>query len=80
MDEAHRNSTTTRWIVLKQCTAGVVHLRKRCVRTKPQSQENSQPEEKEVRVEGLEPPRLAALDPKSSASTNSAIPATYVKS
>lgn len=28
-----------------------------------------------VRVEGLEPPRLAALDPKSSASTNFAIPA-----
>ena len=28
-----------------------------------------------VRVKGVEPPRLAALDPKSSASTNSAIPA-----
>ena len=28
-----------------------------------------------VRVEGLEPPRLAALDPKSSASTNFATPA-----
>ena len=28
-----------------------------------------------VRVEGIEPPRLAALDPKSSASTSSAIPA-----
>ena len=26
-----------------------------------------------VRVEGVEPPRLAALEPKSSASTNSAI-------
>ena len=26
-------------------------------------------------MEGLEPPRLAALDPKSSASTNSATPA-----
>ena len=31
-----------------------------------------------VRVEGLEPPRLAALEPKSSASTNFAIPANYV--
>ena len=31
-----------------------------------------------VRVEGLEPPRLAALDPKSSASTNSATPASAV--
>ncbi len=28
-----------------------------------------------VRVEGVEPPRLAALDPKSSMSTNSIIPA-----
>ena len=28
-----------------------------------------------VRVKGLEPPRLAALDPKSSTSTNSATPA-----
>ncbi len=28
-----------------------------------------------VRVEGLEPPRLAALDPKSSVSTNSTTPA-----
>lgn len=30
-----------------------------------------------VRVEGLEPPHLAALDPKSSASTNFATPAQY---
>lgn len=30
---------------------------------------------KEVRVEGLEPTRLAALDPKSSTSTNSVTPA-----
>jgi hypothetical protein len=30
-----------------------------------------------VRVKGVEPPRLAALDPKSSASASSAIPATY---
>jgi hypothetical protein len=29
-----------------------------------------------VRVRGLEPPRLAALEPKSSASTNSATPAS----
>lgn len=29
-----------------------------------------------VRVEGLEPPCLAALDPKSSVSANSTIPAT----
>ena len=29
-----------------------------------------------VRVEGLEPPRLAAPEPKSGASTNSATPAT----
>ena len=28
-----------------------------------------------VRVEGLEPPRLTAVEPKSTASTNSAIPA-----
>jgi hypothetical protein len=28
-----------------------------------------------VRVKGVEPPRLAALDPKSSVSTNSTIPA-----
>ena len=28
-----------------------------------------------VRVKGLEPPRLTALDPKSSTSTNSATPA-----
>ena len=28
-----------------------------------------------VRVKGVEPPRLAALDPKSSASANSATPA-----
>ncbi len=28
-----------------------------------------------VRMEGLEPPRLAALEPKSSASTSSATPA-----
>ena len=28
-----------------------------------------------VRVKGVEPPRLAALDPKSSTSTNSATPA-----
>ena len=32
-----------------------------------------------VRVEGLEPPRLAALDPKSSASTNFATPARDFK-
>ncbi len=31
-----------------------------------------------VRVKGVEPPRLAALDPKSSASANSATPA-YIK-
>ena len=30
---------------------------------------------KMVEVKGLEPPRLAALDPKSSASANSATPA-----
>ncbi len=30
-----------------------------------------------VRVKGVEPPRLAALDPKSSASANSATPAYY---
>ena len=30
-----------------------------------------------VRVEGLEPPFLAALDPKSSVSTNSTIPAVF---
>jgi hypothetical protein len=30
-----------------------------------------------VRVKGVEPPRLAALDPKSSASANSATPAKY---
>ena len=30
-----------------------------------------------VRVEGLEPPRLAALEPKSSASANFAIPALF---
>ena len=30
-------------------------------------------------MEGVEPPRLAALDPKSSASTNSAIPAKVNK-
>jgi hypothetical protein len=33
-----------------------------------------------VRVEGLEPPRLAALEPKSSASTNSATPASEMRS
>jgi hypothetical protein len=32
-----------------------------------------------VRVEGLEPPCLAALDPKSSASTNFATPAFFSK-
>ena len=31
-----------------------------------------------VRVKGVEPPRLAALDPKSSASANSATPALYL--
>ena len=31
----------------------------------------------EVRVEGLEPPRLAAPDPKSGTSTNFAIPAVW---
>jgi hypothetical protein len=31
-----------------------------------------------VRAEGLEPPHLAALEPKSSASTNSATPAKNV--
>ena len=30
-----------------------------------------------VRVKGVEPPRLAALDPKSSASANSATPAIF---
>ena len=30
---------------------------------------------KSVRIKGVEPPRLAALDPKSSVSTNSTIPA-----
>jgi hypothetical protein len=30
-----------------------------------------------VRVKGLEPPRLAALGPKPSASTNSATPAQF---
>ena len=30
-----------------------------------------------VRVEGLEPPRLTALDPKSSVSTNFTTPAFY---
>ena len=32
-----------------------------------------------VRVKGVEPPRLAALDPKSSASANSATPARAIK-
>ncbi len=31
-----------------------------------------------VRVKGVEPPRLAALDPKSSASANSATPANMM--
>ncbi len=31
-----------------------------------------------VRVEGLEPPCLAALDPKSSASANFATPAIFI--
>ena len=31
-----------------------------------------------VRVKGVEPPRLAALDPKSSVSTNSTTPAFIV--
>ncbi len=31
----------------------------------------------QVRAKGLEPPRLAALDPKSSASTSFATPACY---
>ena len=31
-----------------------------------------------VRVKGVEPPRLAALDPKSSASANSATPANLM--
>ncbi len=31
-----------------------------------------------VRVKGVEPPRLAALDPKSSASANSATPAYFI--
>ena len=31
-----------------------------------------------VRVKGVEPPRLAALDPKSSVSTNSTTPAIMV--
>ena len=31
-----------------------------------------------VRVKGVEPPRLAALDPKSSASANSATPAADI--
>ena len=31
-----------------------------------------------VRVKGVEPPRLAALDPKSSASANSATPASNI--
>ncbi len=35
---------------------------------------------KEVRVEGVEPPRLAALDPKSSMSTNSITPAFTITS
>ncbi len=32
-----------------------------------------------VRIEGLEPPRLSALDPKSSAATNYAISAIAVQ-
>src|SRR6056297_1968581 len=32
-----------------------------------------------VRVEGLEPPRLAAPEPKSGASTNSATPASFTR-
>lgn len=32
-----------------------------------------------VRIEGLEPPRLSALDPKSSAATNYAISANAVQ-
>ena len=31
-----------------------------------------------VRVKGVEPPRLAALDPKSSVSTNSTTPAFFI--
>jgi hypothetical protein len=33
-----------------------------------------------VRVKGVEPPRLAAPDPKSGASANSATPAYYIES
>jgi hypothetical protein len=36
---------------------------------------NNQPVAGLVRAEGLEPPRLSSLEPKSSASTNSATPA-----
>ncbi len=35
--------------------------------------------EKKVRVEGLEPPRREALDPKSSVSTNFTTPASFKK-
>ncbi len=36
--------------------------------------------EKKVRVEGVEPPRREALDPKSSMSTNSITPANTISS
>ena len=55
----------------------------RCLRVAPNHAvarpSRQHPRKRMVRVEGLEPPRLAAPEPKSGASTNSATPAqTYI--
>jgi hypothetical protein len=60
---------------LTACAGGSADPQSPTGETRPSRIRHANADERLVRAEGLEPPQLSSLEPKSSASTNSATPA-----